>query len=1161
MSDSFVSLHNHSSYSTLDGAAKVSEFVGRAKELGMPGLGITDHGNLSGIIDFYKECKKQDINPCLGIEAYFTDDRKLKAKPETKHGDLDGSDKRYYHLTLLAENNTGYHNLIRASSDAYLNGYYYKPRMDWDSLSDYHEGLIAATGCLGGPVLQPLLHDDYRGALEAAGRLQDIFGPENLFVEMMDHGLPEQAKTNPELVSIAKKLNAPLITTLDCHYTHEHDSVAHDSLLCIQTSSMMSDPSRFKFNGSGYYLQNPSDVREKFKDNPSACDNTLLINDRCNVEIGFDTMHLPKFDVPPEYGSDFDYLESLAFRGLLAKIETPSKEYYDRLTYELGVIKSMGVSSYFLIFWDIVEFCKREGIMYGPGRGSAAGCLVSYVLGVTKIDPLEYNLIFERFLNPGRIALPDIDFDVEQRFREKVINYTKHKYGDDRVAQIITYTTIKARSAVRDATRVLGYDFAVGDKISKAMPPLIAGFDTPLYACMNKAPSFEAGYAAAQDLREMYKADPDVQKIVDVALGLEGLHRATGIHAAGVVIGDDVLTENLPLLTTEDKTTKERVVVTQWDKDTIEDAGFLKMDFLGLATLDVISNAIDMIPEMSLEDLDDLPLDDPITFNLFKSADTVGVFQVGESGMRALLQRVSPDNIKDISAVLALYRPGPMSANMHNDFADRKHGLQPAIPFHPDAQEILADTYQLAIFQEEILFIAQKFAGYDLSEADMLRKILGKKLKDQMIAERKKFESGCVAQGYDQAFASDLFNMIEGFSMYSFNASHSLGYSFISYWTAYLKANYRREFMASLCSSVMGNHEKTAVYLTDCVRSGLEVKPPDVNESEKEYTVTENGIRVGLNLVRNIGGALADSIISERKANGPYRGVPDLCVRVPEINSKALVHLAGSGALDSFGYTRQGLTAASKEILQSLRKQKKKIESGQDSLFTVDDIPNREIGIDISPIEYEHPDLLRHEKTSLGFYFSGHPVDDYETTPLTLEDIKYATSEKKYLEVVVLVSGLKTKRTKKGEAMALLTVEDKTAELEFVCFPKSWAKFMGTFGEGAVIKAFVRTGTDFRDEKNYILEGVEVIDTRDEDLDYNRKVGFYLPEKMFRDEDFMSRLKGLFISHPGHYMVECYISRSTVIDLGQEYKVTPSDDLFESYKTLIQEHKKGNKHE
>jgi DNA-directed DNA polymerase III PolC len=729
---SFTHLHVHTEYSMLDGAARIGDVARAAAADGQPALGITDHGNMYGILDFYKECRKQEIKPILGTEAYMAHDSRherpaRRGKVDDSGGDAEGGKKLYYHLTLLAEDNDGYRNLIQLASRAFLEGYYYKPRVDWEILAEHSQGLIATTGCLGGHVLQALLRGDMDDAVARAGRLQDIFGRDNLFVELQDHGIPEQHKTNPQLLEIAQRIGAPLLATNDSHYVHRHDAVAHDALLCVQTGSLMSDPDRFKFHGDEHYLKSAAEMRSLFDEVPEACDNTLWIAERADVEIQFGKPELPNFPLPEGFDSDGDYLRHLTFEGARQRWgDQLNDTITDRLMYELRVIEDMGFSSYFLIVWDLIDHARRANIRVGPGRGSAAGCAVAYCLRITDLDPIRYDLLFERFLNPSRISMPDIDMDFDSRFRDEMIRYAAERYGRDRVAQIVTFSTIKARAAVRDAARVLGHPYIVGDKVAKAMPPLIMGRDTPLYACLDEHPKFEDGYKMAGELRQMYEDEPDARQVIDVARGLEGLRRQDGIHAAAVVITRDPLTDYLPIQRKPEngQAPEEAPVVTQYEMHGVEDLGLLKMDFLGLRNLDVITDTLEVIERTRgiQLDIDNVPLDDPPTFELLQRGDSVGVFQLEGGPMRTLMRSLAPTCFEDIAALVALYRPGPMAANMHNDYADRKNGRKPVQYLHPDAEEVLGDTWGLMIYQELVMRVAQKFAGYSLAEADNLRK-------------------------------------------------------------------------------------------------------------------------------------------------------------------------------------------------------------------------------------------------------------------------------------------------------------------------------------------------------------------------------------------------------------------------------------------------------
>jgi DNA polymerase III subunit alpha len=710
---SFTHLHVHTEYSMLDGAARIGEVVGAAAADGQPALGITDHGNMYGILDFYKECRQQGVKPILGTEAYMAHESRFerparRGRIDDSGGDAEGGKKLYYHLTLLAESNTGYRNIIQLASRAFMEGYYYKPRVDWDTLSDHAEGLIATTGCLGGHVLQSLVQGDVEGATAKAARLQDIFGKDNLFVELQDHGIPEQHKTNPQLLDLAKRIGAPLLATNDSHYVHREDAVAQDALLCVQTGSLMSDPDRFKFHGDEHYLKSAAEMRSLFGEVPEACDNTLWVAERCDVEIDFGKPQLPNFPLPEGFASDGEYLHHLTFEGARERWgDRLPDEVVERLAYELKVIDDMGFSSYFLIVWDLIAHARRSGIRVGPGRGSAAGCAVAYCLRITDLDPIRYDLLFERFLNPSRISMPDIDMDFDSRFRDEMIRYAAERYGRDHVAQIVTFSTIKARAAVRDAARVLGHPYAVGDRVAKAMPPLIMGRDTPLYACLEPHPKFEDGYKMAGELREMYEADPDTRQVIDVAKGLEGLRRQDGIHAAAVVITKEPLTEYLPIQRKPEngQAPEDAPVVTQYEMHGVEELGLLKMDFLGLRNLDVITDTVRIIRETrGVElDIDNVPLDDEPTYEMLRRGDTIGVFQLEGSPLRALIRSLAPTTFEDVAALVALYRPGPMAANMHNDYADRKNGRKPVAYLHDDAAELLGNTYGLCLTGDTIV--------------------------------------------------------------------------------------------------------------------------------------------------------------------------------------------------------------------------------------------------------------------------------------------------------------------------------------------------------------------------------------------------------------------------------------------------------------------------
>ncbi|MGH9126224.1 MAG: DNA polymerase III subunit alpha, partial [Acidimicrobiales bacterium] len=732
MAESFTHLHLHTEFSMLDGAARVGEVIQAAAADGQTAIGITDHGNMYGVLDFYRAALDAGMKPIIGTEAYMAAESRFerparRGRIDDGGGEGAGGEKLYYHLTLLAETTTGYRNLMKLSSAAYLEGYYYKPRADWELLERYHEGIIATTGCLGGVVLQSLLRGDFEAACAQAGRLQDIFGRDHLFVELQDHGLEKQRKTNPQLVDIARHLGAPLLATNDSHYTRREDAVAHGALLCVQTGSTMDDPNRFKFDGDEHYLKTAAEMRALFAEVPEACDNTLWVAERASVEIDFGKPMLPSFPRPEGFADADSYLRHLAYQGAAQRYATPVPEPVQvRLDYELGVISQMGFSDYFLVVWDLIRHAHSRRIRVGPGRGSAAGCCVAYCLHIVEIDPIRYDLLFERFLNPGRRSMPDIDMDFDERYRGEMIRYAAERYGSDHVAQIVTFSTIKARAAVRDAARVLGLPYSVGDRIAKAMPPLIMGRDTPLSACLEVVPGHEDGYKVAAELRDMYVLDTDAKKVIDVAKGLEGLRRQDGIHAAAVVISAEPLTEYLPIQRKPEPngSLEDAPIVTQYEMHGVEDLGLLKMDFLGLRNLSVIERALDLIEANTGErpDIDNVALDDPATFEMLQRGDTIGVFQLEGGPLRTLCRSLAPTGFEDVCALIALYRPGPMAANMHYDYADRKNGRKPITYLHPYLAEVLGETQGLMIYQESMMRVAQKMAGYSLEEADNLRK-------------------------------------------------------------------------------------------------------------------------------------------------------------------------------------------------------------------------------------------------------------------------------------------------------------------------------------------------------------------------------------------------------------------------------------------------------
>ncbi len=1096
MSSSFTHLHVHTEYSILDGASRVGDLVKAAAADGQPALGITDHGNMYGIVDFYRACRAEGVKPIIGTEAYMAYESRFE-RPQRRGrlddggGSTEGGEKLYYHLTLLAENNTGYKNLIQLSSRAFLEGYYYKPRLDWELLSEHSQGLIATTGCLGGQVLQALMRDDYDRAVATAARLQDIFGKDNLFVEIQDHGIPEQKRTNPELVRLAGQIGAPLLATNDSHYTTQADAAAHDALLCVQTGSLVSNPDRLKFDGDAHYLKSAAEMRTLFSDFDAACDNTLWIAERADVVIEFGKPQLPDFPVPEEYDDADEYLRALTLEGAEARWGGPlTEEAADRLAYELKIISDMGFSSYFLITWDLIRHARERGIRVGPGRGSAAGCAVAYCLRITDLDPIRYDLLFERFLNPSRISMPDIDMDFDSRYRDEIIRYASRKYGEDHVAQIITFSTIKARAAVRDSARVLDLPYALGDRLAKAMPPLVMGRDTPLWACLEESEEHVDGFKAAADLREMYRNDEDARKVVDVARGLEGLRRQDSIHAAAVVITKDPLTEHLPIQRKASKgqSQEEAPIVTQYEMHAVEDLGLLKMDFLGLRNLDIIEDAVRLIERSRGErvDIDDVPLDDEATYRLLARGDTIGVFQLESGPMRALMRALRPTCFDDVAALVALYRPGPMAANMHNDYADRKNGRQKADDvFHEDAADILSDTYGLMIYQESVMRVAQRFAGYSLADADNLRKACGKKDRELMAKERGSFVEGCSRLGYGADLGTRLFDIIEQFADYAFTKSHAYGYGLIAYQGAYLKAQYPVEYMAALLTSVKNKLEKAAVYLAECRQMGIRVALPDVNRSESDFAAIdspdeEQAISFGLSAVRHMGTGTAGMILDERNENGPFADFHDFCRRVdPTVLNKGVVEaLIMAGGFDSLGHPRQGLLNVSEAIVRRCVQERRERSQGIMSLFGEGGQGESDGTIEIPDTEFDKSRRLAAEKEMLGLYVSDHPIMGMENALArrATHRIDQLTDAQEGATVKVggVVGNLRKRWTRKGDLMMSCDLEDLYGTVEVTLFPHATKKHGDKLEDDLVV--VVEGRLDRRDdEPNLICENVQPI--------------------------------------------------------------------------------------
>jgi DNA polymerase III subunit alpha len=1196
---SFTHLHQHTEFSMLDGASRVADVIARVAADGQPAVAITDHGNMYGVLDFYRAAREAGIKPIIGIEAYQAAESRFerpvrRGRIDDGGGDAEAGEKLYYHLTLLAENARGYKNLLQLSSAAYLEGYMYKPRVDWELLARHHEGVIATTGCLGGVVLQALLKGETERATALAARLQDIFGRESLFVELQDHGLDEQRRTNPELIRIARHIGAPLLATNDSHYVARRDAEAHDALLCVQTGSVKDDPKRFKFHGDEHYLKTAEEMRHLFRDYPEACDSTLWVAERADVEIEFGKPQLPSFPRPDGFTDADAYLRHLTFQGAVERYgpEVPA-EVRERLEFELGVISDMGFSDYFLVVWDLIRHAREQGIRVGPGRGSAAGCCVAYCLRIVDLDPIRYRLLFERFLNPGRKQMPDIDMDFDERYRSEMIRYAAERYGWDRVAQIVTFSTIKARAAVRDAARVLGYPYSVGDRIAKAMPPLVMGRDTPLWACLEEDPKHTDGYMAAFELRQMVATEPDVAKVVEVARGLEGLRRQDGIHAAAVVISGDPLTDYLPIQRKPEPggRPEDAPIVTQYEMHGVEDLGLLKMDFLGLRNLSVIERALDLIEASTGErpDIDNVPLDDVLVYQMLQRGDSIGVFQLEGAPMRNLLRSLAPTEFEDIVAVNALYRPGPMAANMHNDYADRKNGRQAVTYQHPDMQEVLGDTYGLCVYQEQLMLLAQKFAGYSLEEADNLRKAAGKKVREIMAREREKFEAGCETTGYGRAIGKVLFDIIEPFADYGFNRSHAFGYGLVGYQTAWLKAHYPAEYLAALLTSVKDDKDKTAVYLAECRAQGIEVLVPDINVASTDFTAASSDLTVrgrpdgggddapraaapasdrggtasaapkvipfGLSAIRNVGEGLVERIIGERERGGRFSDFYDFCARVDPVvlNKRTVESLIKAGAFDNLGHPRQGLCLVFEQIVDRTLARRREADQGVMSLFG-------ELGADDQPIfddarvaipaqEFDKTTRLAFEKEMLGLYLSDHPLKGVQPalarhTDTTIAELREAAREGETRWVGGVVTGLTRKYTRRGELMATFTLEDLVSSVEVWVFPRTMTEVGHLLADDAVV--CVKGRLDLREEPAKLV-CVEVkrpqLDASDQPLHLQLPVGALTDERV-------ESLKRLLSEHPGSSPVLLHVGAKS-IRLASQWSVDTTRGLLAELRVLL----------
>ncbi|HZB31475.1 MAG TPA: DNA polymerase III subunit alpha [Streptosporangiaceae bacterium] len=1186
-SDSFVHLHVHTEYSMLDGAAKIGKLAARAAELGMPAVAMSDHGNMFGAYEFQKTVTKAGIKPIIGIESYVAPESRFHKQPvfwgephqrktdeaTGRGGDVSASGS-YLHKTMWAATAQGLRNLYKMSSLASLEGHYKKwPRMDDDLFERYHEGIIATTGCPSGAVQTRLRLGQYDEALKAAGKYQDIFGKDSYFLEIMDHGgITIETAVRDDLLRIAKHLGLPPLVTNDSHYVTEDQAHAQEALLCIGTQSQMDDPNRFKFSGTGYYIKT---AEEMLAVDPGSdvwaqgCRNTLLIAER--VEDYSDVFAhrdlSAKYPVP-DGETEMSWLRKEAQRGAVRRYGEPVPEdVRERIDYELSVIEGMGFPGYFLVVADICKFARDNGILVGPGRGSATGSMVAYVTGITELDPIEHGLLFERFLNPERISMPDVDLDFDERRRGDMIRYVTEKYGEDNVSLIITYMTIKSKAAVKDAGRILGYPFALGEKITKAFPPAVMGKEIPLSGIFDDK---HERYAEAAELRKLYDEDNDVKKVIDTARGIEGLTRGNGVHAAGVILSSEPLIDVMPIFQRPDDGAR----ITGFDGPSCEDLGALKMDFLGLRNLTVLGDAVENVKANRGIELDmlNLPLNDDKTYELLRQGWTLGVFQLDSSMMRDLTKLMAPTRFEDVSAVLALGRPGPMGANAHVNYALRKSGQQKIEPVYPELKDaldpILGTTYHLVVYQEQVMAIAQQLAGYTLGGADILRRAMGKKKKEEMDKQWAIFSDGMKANGYSDKAAKAMWDVLVPFSAYGFNKSHTAGYGMVSYWTAYLKANYPAEYMAALLTSVGVNKDKMAIYLAETRRMGVKVLPPDVNESQRRFAAVGADIRFGLGAIRNIGDKVIDGITQSRTEKGRYTDFTDFLRKVPAAvcNKRAIESLIKAGAFDSLGHERKALLTVHDKAVDSIIDVKRNEAIGQDSLFggiAEESGTDDSFAVAIPPGEWDKATLLAFEREMLGLYVSSHPLDGAERILERNRDHRIAevldgAGGSSTFKIAGIITGLDRKITKKGDVWAIVKLEDHEAAIEIPCFPAAYQLYQNALVQDAVVAI---TGRVRQQESNdesasisFIAQEVETLDVSAAQSNGHSPVIIAMREEKVTPE-LTSELRRILLAHPGDSPVHLRLTKaggrkSLVLDLTR-FSVDPNTSFMGDIKSLL----------
>jgi len=1167
----FVHLHVHTEYSMLDGAARLDDLFTHAKELGQTALATTDHGYIFGAYDFWSKGQQHGVKPIVGVEAYLTPGTARRDKTRVRWGERGqesddvSAGGAYTHMTMWAANTAGMHNLFRMSSYASLEGQFHKPRMDRELLQNYSQGIIATTGCPSGEVQTRLRLGQYDEALKAAGEFQDIFGAENFYVELMDHGLDLEKRVREDLLRLAHQLGAPLVATNDSHYVKKEDSVAHEALLCVQSGSNLNEPTyeqggkRFAFNGDGYYLKSAAEMRELWRELPEACDSTLEIAEKCEVEFNTKADYMPVYDVPAGEDETSWFIKEVQ-RGLHERFgETIPSEVQERANMEIEVITGKGYPGYFLVVADFIKWSKEQGIRVGPGRGSGAGSMAAYAMKITDLDPIVHQLYFERFLNPERESKPDFDIDFDERRRGEVIKYVTDKYGEEKVAMIATYGTIKAKQALKDAARVLGKPFAVGEQLTKLYPEAQQGRDMPLSGIFD--PKHER-YNEGGDFRQHLETDPEAQQVMELAQGLEGLKRQWGVHAAGVIMSSDPLIDIIPIMRRE----QDGAVITQFDYPTCEGLGLVKMDFLGLRNLTILDDALYNIEHNGKAPLvlEELELADEKTFELLGRGDTLGVFQLDGTAMRSLLRQMKPDSFEDISAVLALYRPGPMGMNSHTNYAERKNGRQPIAPIHPELdeplREVLGITYGLIVYQEQVQRIAQIVAGYTLGAADLLRRAMGKKKKEILDKEFEPFEAGMKANGYSDGAVKALWDTMLPFADYAFNKAHTAAYGVLSFWTAYLKAHYPTEFMAALLTSVGTDKDKSALYLAECRRMGITVLPPDVNESIAFFSAVGTDVRFGLTAVRNVGSNVVAEIVKARAEKGAFTSFQDFLDKVPATvcNKRTIDSLIKAGAFDSMGYSRRALNAIHEQAIDSVVGVKRQEATGQFDLFGGDADLGGGVTVSVPELEeWDKKTKLNLERDMLGLYVSDHPLSglDHVIRSEASHQILNATPangvrEGEQVAFAGLVTRVDRRVAKSGNAYAIVVLEDLTGETEISFFGKTYETYARDLAEDAVLTIRVRArergdgGLQFS-AVELRVPNLNVVDTS--------PVAITLPAARV-NPPMVEEIKGILRSHPGSVEVRMVLTGSgdpVTMRLGDEFRVSRSSALYGDLKAAF----------